>query len=136
MPNVQFVCPHCEKHAEAQVASVTRTRTCPHCGYNVLLQVHGKVHKTPRKALLVTPSKGEPLPVGLPEHQPGTPAYLPQPLEGDPFDRMRGDPEIHAVRRQLITGLAVLAVLVASAIVWHFVAPVSGPHVARQAEPG
>ena len=133
MPHVQFVCPHCEKHAEAQVASVTRTRSCPHCGYNVLLQVHGKV--TPRKALLVTPSKDEPLPVGRPAHQAGTPAYLPQPLEGDPFDRMRGDPEIHAMRQQLFTGVAVLAMLIAGTVVWHFVAPVSGAHVAQHAEP-
>lgn len=136
MPNVQFVCPHCEKHAEAQVASVTRTRTCPHCGYNVLLQVHGKVNTPPRRALLVTPSKDEPLPLGPSAHQPGTPAYLPQPLEGDPLDRMRADPEIHAMRRQLITGLAVLAMLIVATIIWHFVAPAySVAHVAQRAEP-
>ncbi|MDB6117821.1 MAG: hypothetical protein JWO08_1602 [Verrucomicrobiaceae bacterium] len=121
MPNVQFVCPHCEKHSEVQVASVTRTRACPHCGYNVLLQVPGSEPRTSRRALLVTPSKDEPLPVGAQEHMPGTPAYLPKPLEGDAFERMKADPEIHAIRKQLISGFLVLGMLIAGAIVWHFV---------------
>ncbi len=120
MPSVSFVCPRCEKHSEVQVASVTRSRACPHCGYSVLLQVAG-ADKTMRRALLVTSSKDEALPVGRETHMPGTPAYLPMPLEGDPFERMCADPEIQVIRKQLIFGLAVLALLIAGAIVWHFV---------------
>lgn len=120
MPSVQFVCPHCEKHSEVQVASVTRSRACPHCGYMVLLQVGG-ADKSRRRALLVTPSKDEPLPVGKEAHEPGKPAYMPMPLEGDAFDRMCADPEIQVIRKQLMTGIAVLGLLIAAAIVWHFV---------------
>ena len=36
MPSVLFLCPHCEKHAEVQVTSVTRSRPCPYCGEAVL----------------------------------------------------------------------------------------------------
>lgn len=101
------------------MASVTRTRACPHCGYTVLLQVAG-ADRTTRRALLVTPSKDEPMPVGK-AHTPGTPAYMPMPLEGDPFERMCADPEIQTIRKQLISGLAVLGLLIAGVIVWHFV---------------
>ncbi len=121
MPNVQFVCPHCEKHSEVHVASVTRTRACPHCGYSVLLQVPGSAPRTSRRALLVTPSKDEPPPMGTYTHVPGTPAYMPKPLEGDAFERMKADPEIQAIRKQLISGLAVLGLLIAGVIAWHFV---------------
>ena len=119
MPNVQFVCPQCEKQSEVQVASVTRSRACPHCGFMVLLQVAGKATKTTRRALLVTASKSEALPVGRETHLPGTPAYLPMPLEGDVFDRMRGDPEILTIRKQLISGLGVLGLTIVAVIVWH-----------------
>ncbi|MDB6137425.1 MAG: hypothetical protein JWO94_497 [Verrucomicrobiaceae bacterium] len=130
MPSVQFVCPHCEKQSEVQVASVTRSRACPHCGYNVLLQVGGKISKSSRRALLVAPAKGEALHVGMEAHVPGTPAYLPKPLEGDAFERMRADPEILAIRKQLFAGLAVLGTLIAGAVVWHFIPAESGPKTA------
>lgn len=122
MPQVQFVCPHCDRHAEVQVASVTRSRACPHCGHNVLLQVTGKQQMKSRRALLVTPAGSEPQPEQeVPAR--GTPAYVPQPLEGEVFERMKADPEIRAIRRRLIGGAVLVVGLIILSIAWHFMGP-------------
>ena len=120
MPNVQFVCPHCEKHAEVQVASVTRSRTCPHCGGSVLLQVPGKEKKKTRKALLVAPTKDQPLMPEKAASAAGMPAYEPQPLEGEVYERMKADPEIQAIRQRLVIGLVTVVLLILFSIVWHY----------------
>ncbi len=68
MPATKFVCPHCEKPAEVQVTSVTRSRECPHCGQAVLLQVGAKNTKSKRKALLVgNQPPAEPTPKAAPK---------------------------------------------------------------------
>ena len=124
MPSVLFLCPHCEKHAEVQVTSVTRSRPCPYCGEAVLLQMGTKDNR--RRALLV----------GAPEITPGivdkplAPAYEPQSLEGEVFERMKLDPELRAFRNKLLTGLAVMVGLVIIAVVvnvWLTPAPVEMP---------
>ncbi len=120
MPNVQFVCPHCEKHAEVQVASVTRSRTCPHCGGSVLLQVPGKEKKKTRRALLVAPTKDQPLMPEKAPSAPGMPAYEPQPLEGEVYERMKADPEIRAIRQRLVIGSVTVIGLIIFSIVWHY----------------
>jgi hypothetical protein len=121
MPSVLFLCPHCEKHAEVQVTSVTRSRPCPYCGEAVLLQMGTKDNR--RRALLV----------GAPELAPGvvdkplTPAYEPQTLEGEVFERMKMDPELRAFRNKLLTGVAVMVGLIIITVVmnvWLTPAPV------------
>lgn len=124
MPSVLFQCPHCEKHAEVQVTSVTRSRPCPYCGEAVLLQMGTKDNR--RRALLV----------GAPEIAPGVvdkplaPAYEPQSLEGEVFERMKMDPELRAFRNRLLTGVAVMVGLVIITVVmnvWLMPAPVEIP---------
>ena len=131
MPHVHLVCPHCEKQSEVHVASVTRSRACPLCGYNVLLQVSGKATKTTRKALLVNIERdaGAEAPAEGPVL--GVPAYLPQPLEGDAFDRMKADPEIQTIRQQLTFGLVTLVIAIVGVIVWHEV-PTAQPVIAEK----
>ena len=53
MPVSKVVCPHCEKSVEVNMTSVTRSRKCPSCGKQIMLQVIEKSKKTRRKALLM-----------------------------------------------------------------------------------
>jgi hypothetical protein len=48
------------------------------------------------------------------------PAYEPQALEGEVFERMKMDPELQAHRRQLFTGIAIVTALIVLAIIMHF----------------
>lgn len=103
MPSVLFLCPHCEKHAEVQVTSVTRSRHCPHCGEPVLLQMGRKESK--RRALLVGSAE---LPLGVTD-KPLTPAYEPKSLEGEVLERMRMDPELRVFRNKVLAGVVTVA---------------------------
>lgn len=97
------------------MTSVTRSRPCPHCGEAVLLQMGAK--DTKRRALLV----------GAPEISPAiicdkplAPAYEPQALEGEVFERMKMDPEVRAFRNKLLIGIAVVVGLIIVAVVADF----------------
>lgn len=120
MPAVLFVCPHCEKQAEVQVTSVTRSRPCPHCSEYVVLQVSCKDRKSKRKALLIAPP-GTPVVADEPLVKPTPgPAYEPQSLQGEVFERMKLDPEVQEARRRFILGVAVVLGLVVIATVFHY----------------
>lgn len=117
MPVALFVCPHCEKHAEVQVTSVTRSRPCPHCGELVVLQVAAR-DKTKRRALLVA-TGGAPAIVPADANAGNGPAYEPQLLEGDVLERMKLDPEVIAFRKRLIMGLSAVAAVVVITVLIH-----------------
>lgn len=120
MPAVLFVCPHCEKQAEVQVTSVTRSRPCPHCSEFVVLQVSCKDRKSKRRALLIAPP-GSPVVADEPLVKPAPgPAYEPQSLQGEVFERMKLDPEVQEARRRFILGVAVVLGLVVIATVFHY----------------
>ena len=119
MPVALFVCPHCEKHAEVQVTSVTRSRPCPHCGEHVVLQVSAK-DKGKRRALLVA-GAGQPPVVAAPDKTVPGPAYEPVSLEGDVLERMKFDPEVRAFRKRLIIGVSAVAAIIVGSIIWHMV---------------
>lgn len=121
MPVALFVCPHCEKHAEVQVTSVTRSRPCPHCGELVVLQVSAR-DKGKRRALLVAGADAPVIPKEPAKPVPG-PAYEPQLLEGDVLERMKFDPEVQVVRRRLVIGAAGLVAVIVLAIIWHWAGP-------------
>lgn len=126
MPSALFVCPHCEKHAEVLVTSVTRSRPCPHCSELVVLQVACKDRKSKRRALLVS-AKGTPVFTddSTLKSVPG-PVYDPQPLAGEVFERMKMDPEIQMFRRRFFIGVSIVATMILGAVVWHYV-PSSSP---------
>lgn len=128
MPAVLFVCPHCEKQAEVQVTSVTRSRPCPHCSEFVVLQVSCKDRKSKRKALLIAPP-GQPVSADEPLVKPGPgPAYEPQSLEGEVFERMKLDPEVREARRRLFIGAAVVAGLIALAVIMRYLPDSDSEH--------
>lgn len=120
MPATTLVCPHCEKTVEIQVSSVTRSRPCPECGQVVMLQMAEKTTKTKRRALLM--KQNEPGSAGTGGLR-TEPAYEPQPLTGDAFERMRMDPEIHQFRKRLMVGAGVVGFLVLVLVVWSLTAP-------------
>ena len=128
MPSALFVCPHCEKHAEVQVTSVTRSRPCPHCNELVVLQVAAKDKKAKRRALLVSVG-GAPVFSEEPISGGQTPAYDPMPLEGEVFERMKLDPEVLQARRRFMLGVYSVAALIVLAVIWHFVPDSSGEKV-------
>ncbi len=120
MPAVLFVCPHCEKQAEVQVTSVTRSRPCPHCSEYVVLQVSCKDRKSKRKALLIAPP-GTPVVADEPLVKPTPgPAYEPQSLQGEVFERMKLDPEVQEARLRFIMGVAAVLGLVLVATIFHY----------------
>lgn len=120
MPSALFVCPHCEKHAEVQVTTVTRSRPCPHCSELVVLQVACKDRKAKRRALLIAGAKCSIFAQEtLPKSVPG-PVYDPLPLEGEVFERMKMDPEIQAARKTFLIGLGVVIAAIIAAVVWHY----------------
>jgi hypothetical protein len=173
MALAKFVCPHCEKPGEVQVTAVTRSRPCPHCGEQVMLQVAEKASKGKRKALLVSAEGHAPVVPDRPKEQsklpepkspaspprsstsntePNTvaaptadmgeaerpkapsfqvsiptsisgPAYEPQSLEGEAFERMRMDPEIQATRRIFLLGTGSTLALIIFASIAHFFWP-------------
>ena len=117
MPLAQVVCPHCEQPVELNVTSVTRSRPCPKCGTQVMLQFMQRSGKVKRKALLVTAKPG-----GLDfasMHDEG-PTYEPQPLPGDALERMKMDPELHEFRRRFYYGIGAVAATVVIASAVHF----------------
>lgn len=111
MPLIRIVCPHCEHSVEVQTTSVTRSRECPDCGKPIIMQVASRDRKGPLKAVL-TPAAD-----ALPEdaasgHEP--PEDEPKSLGGDPWDRMRHDPEVQS--RMLLLKLGV-SFIVASIVI-------------------
>jgi len=111
MPVTKLVCPHCEKTVEIQVSSVTRSRPCPECGQMVMLQMAEKSTKTKRRALLMAQS--EPAAASsTAQTRMSEPAYEPQPLPGDAFERMRMDPEIQQFRKRLLIGAGVVVFII------------------------
>ena len=131
MPVARFVCPYCEKPAEVQVTSVTRSRPCPHCSKGVVIQVAARDRKGKHRALLIAPS-GQPIVVDEAElhskPMPG-PAYEPMPLEGEVFERMKMDPEIRRFRRRLYIGVAAVAALIIAVSFWSSLVPQGEPVV-------
>ena len=121
MPVARFVCPYCEKDAEVQVTSVTRSRPCPHCSRGVVLQVAARDRKGKHRALLIAKA-GKPLVFDEGESKPSVgPAYTPMPLEGEVFERMKLDPEIRAFRQRLYIGVGVVVVMIVLASVWSLI---------------
>lgn len=125
MPVARFVCPYCEKEAEVQVTSVTRSRPCPHCNKGVMIQVAARDRKGKHRALLIATDSKAPLVRDNDVKPVPGPAYEPQPLEGEVFERMKQDPEVRAFRNRLIWGGLVVAILVALTFLWSMFAPVS-----------
>ena len=120
MPATTLVCPHCEKTVEIQVSSVTRSRPCPECGQMVMLQMAEKTTKTKRRALLM--QQNDPGAESKPNQtRTAQPAYEPQPLPGDPFDRMRMDPEIQLFRQRLMIGAGVVGFIILVLVVWSLI---------------
>lgn len=118
MPVARFVCPYCEKDAEVQVTSVTRSRPCPHCNRGVMIQVAARDRKGKHRALLIT-ADGAPLVIDESDLKPEQRlAYEPKPLEGEVFERMKMDPEIQVFRQRLVWGLVVVALLILASIFW------------------
>ncbi|OYW74289.1 MAG: hypothetical protein B7Z37_18440 [Verrucomicrobia bacterium 12-59-8] len=126
MPSTTLVCPHCEKTVEIQVSSVTRSRPCPECGQMVMLQMAEKTTKTKRRALLM--QQNDPAEVATTSQTRMTePAYEPQPLPGDAFDRMRMDPEIQRFRRRLMLGAGAVGFIVLGIVVWSLILSAAKP---------
>jgi DNA-directed RNA polymerase subunit RPC12/RpoP len=130
MPSTSFLCPHCSKHVEVQLTSVTRTRRCPQCGNLVVLQTGAKEKKL--RALLVG---GSVMPdAGV--DKPLMPAYEPQVIQGEVFERLKLDPEVREFRNKLIMGVAVTLGLIVLAVVgeiWSMPDPVPPPVVVKVA---
>jgi len=97
----------------------------------VMLQMAEKSTKTKRRALLMAQS--EPAAASATVQTRMTePAYEPQPLPGDAFERMRMDPEIHQFRRRLLIGAgAVLFIILVMVIVSLF-----QPETSAASKPG
>lgn len=124
MPVARFVCPYCDKDAEVQVTSVTRSRPCPHCSKGVVIQVAARDRKNKHRALLIAPDKSKPLVIEDADVKPVPgPAYEPMPLEGEVFERMKMDPEVRVFRRRLFVGVAVMILLVIGTCVWSVIGP-------------
>jgi len=119
MPVASFVCPHCEKHAEVQVTSVTRSRPCPHCGEVVVFQVAAKDRRSKRRAVLVAVGGGPVISEDEELKGVSGPAYDPMPLEGEVFERMKMDPEVREFRRRFIMGAAFVVAAVILTSIWH-----------------
>ena len=131
MPATTLVCPHCEKTVEIQVSSVTRSRPCPECGQVVMLQMAEKTTKTKRRALLM--QQNEPPTTTAASQTRVEPAYEPQPLPGDAFERMRMDPEIRQFRKRLMIGSSVVGFIVLALVVWSLLPSSSAPPMAKNA---
>lgn len=129
MPATTLVCPHCEKTVEIQVSSVTRSRPCPECGQVVMLQMAEKTTKTKRRALLM--QQNEPPAAAAASQTRVEPAYEPQPLPGDAFERMRMDPEIRQFRKRLMIGSSVVGFIVLVLVVWSLLPSSSAPQKAQ-----
>ncbi|HYF36077.1 MAG TPA: hypothetical protein VD994_12355, partial [Prosthecobacter sp.] len=108
------LCPHCEKLVEIQVAAVTRSRACPACGEVLVLQVAEKSGTAKRKALLVAPTP----PVDETNAEPLANSF--EALPEDPFERMRLDPSLMALRRKFLMGVAAVVGLIVVATVAHY----------------
>lgn len=124
MPATFFVCPHCEQHAEVQVTSVTRSRTCPSCGEVVVLQVPGKDKKSKRRAILIF-SDEAPAPASAPVPEPTVPGFsgaeaFAQPIDGDVVERLKFDPEVRQLRKRLVIGAVTIVAAVLLTTLWHF----------------
>ena len=116
MAESSLLCPHCEKQVEIEVAAVTLSRACPACGEVLVLQVAGKSGPLKRKALLVAPTP--PVDEAGKNGEPVKNAY--EALPEDPFERMRLDPSLIAVRRQFFMGVAVVLGLIVVATAAHY----------------
>ena len=81
----------------------------------VMLQMAEKSTKTKRRALLMV--QNEPAAAAASPTRMTEPAYEPQPLPGDAFERMRMDPEIHQFRRRLLIGTGVVALIIVVMVV-------------------
>jgi hypothetical protein len=115
MPASSVFCPHCESHVEIQVAAVTRSRECPKCGETLVLQVAERDSAAKRKALLVAPVS--PIDKAVERHAPLENGF--KDLPEDPFERMRQDPSLAGVKRQLAVGVAMVLILITAAIFLH-----------------
>ena len=66
MPSLQLTCPHCETLVPIQVTAVTRSRHCPSCQRQLLLQVNSRGGLVRLKAHLLGLAQGlvpqDPLP--------------------------------------------------------------------------
>jgi len=108
MPSAKLICPHCETPVEIQVLEVTRSRPCPKCGKQIMLQVAGREANVKHKALLVAPTHSAPT---------NDLNHEPQPLPGDAFDRMCSDPEILKMRRNFVIAVSTVIGLIITATI-------------------
>lgn len=91
-----------------------------------MLQVAERSTGVKRRALLVT----QEAPADSVEAVADGPE--PQPLLGEPFDRMKADPELERVRKRLLSGVAVVGALILMATIWSLVSsssPLPSPSV-------
>jgi hypothetical protein len=109
MPLTRIICPHCEQSVEVNMTSVTRSRECPNCGRNILLQFTTQEKRQRRKALLM-PAQVAPEQEG--EEPPGL-AVTPMPIKGDIRDRMMADPEVRQRVRNVKASLFILGTIIA-----------------------
>lgn len=111
MPQVSIICPHCNARAEILVTGVARTRPCPACGQTLMLQVAEKNSGSKRRALLMA----EVPPTDAAEA--AVAEVRQRQFSGQPLEAMKADPEVMLAKRRLLTGLSVVAALIAVAIV-------------------
>ncbi|MEN3943349.1 hypothetical protein WJU23_18760 [Prosthecobacter sp. SYSU 5D2] len=122
MPLVSIVCPHCETPVRVQVTDVARSRTCPSCSVPLMLQVAEKEGGAKRKALLVGSAPGA-------EEAPGLSGQRHFP--GQPYHRMKSDPDLARASRRLFMGLVSVGVLILAVTLWSLVTTwKTGPIVA------
>lgn len=94
------------------VTEVARSRTCPSCNEPLMLQVAEKSSGVKRKALLVSNPVAE-TPTGFQEQRQFT---------GQPFNRMRADPELARASRRFFIGIVSVAAIIFLVTLWHLVA--------------
>ncbi len=114
MPLTCIVCPHCEQSVEVQTTSVTRSRECPNCGKNIILQLTSRDGRKRRRALLTVLRKE--FDVENEDADALTGRIESRPLVGDPRDRLINDPEIQGRIKRLKWGLVIFGSIIVFAV--------------------
>jgi hypothetical protein len=106
MPSLQLTCPFCVDHVAIQVSAVTRSRQCPNCQRQLMLQVTSRGGVVRLRAQLLGLVQGEDPPLAP------FPAQAKTRMPSPSLDRNHSD--WVRLRRQLAQGLGVmLAVILA-----------------------
>lgn len=110
MPLTSIVCPHCERSVEVQTTSVTRSRECPNCGKNIILQLASRDGKNRRMALLTVPREG--LDVAKETAAIWSGRIDSRPVLGGSRDRLMNEPEVQSRIKQLKWGLVIVSSMI------------------------